>query len=92
MKPRQALESKSFGNARLMAEKSSFCLRSAIAPTTLLAGLQMDGPHIAVNRQQETNYPGCFAAGDCTGRPYQIAKAVGEGNVAAHQILEYLSN
>ena len=69
-----------------------FCLRSAIAPTTLLAGLQMDGPHIAVNRQQETNYPGCFAAGDCTGRPYQIAKAVGEGNVAAHQILEYLSD
>ncbi len=68
-----------------------FCLRSAIAPTTLLAGLQMDGPHIAVNRQQETNYPGCFAAGDCTGRPYQIAKAVGEGNVAAHRILEYLS-
>lgn len=68
-----------------------FCLRSAIAPTTLLAGLQMDGPHIAVNRQQETNYPGCFAAGDCTGRPYQITKAVGEGNVAAHQILEYLS-
>ena len=68
-----------------------FCLRSAIAPTTLLAGLQMDGPHIAVNRQQETNFPGCFAAGDCTGRPYQITKAVGEGNVAAHQILEYLS-
>lgn len=69
-----------------------FCLRSAIAPTTLLAGLEMDGPHIAVNRQQETNYPGCYAAGDCTGRPYQITKAVGEGNVAAHQILEYLSN
>lgn len=69
-----------------------FCLRSAIAPTTLLAGLEMDGPHIAVNRQQETNYPGCYAAGDCTGRPYQITKAVGEGNVAAHQILEYLSD
>lgn len=69
-----------------------FCLRSAIAPTTLLAGLEMDGPHIAVNRQQETNYLGCYAAGDCTGRPYQITKAVGEGNVAAHQILEYLSD
>ena len=68
-----------------------FCLRSAIAPTTLLPGLEMDGPHIAVNRLQETNFPGCFAAGDCTGRPYQITKAVGEGNVAAHQILEYLS-
>lgn len=68
-----------------------FCLRSAIAPTTLLSGLEMDGPHIVVNRAQETNIPGCFAAGDCTGRPYQIAKSVGEGNVAAHQILTHLS-
>ena len=69
-----------------------FCLRSAIAPTTLLKGLEMDGAHIVVNRQQETNLPGCFAAGDCTGRPYQIAKAVGEGNIAAHQILQYISS
>lgn len=68
-----------------------FCLRSAIAPATLLSGLGLDGPHIKVNRAQETNLAGCFAAGDCTGRPYQIAKAVGEGNVAAHTILEYLS-
>lgn len=68
-----------------------FCLRNAIAPTTLLNGLEMDGAHIVVNRKQETNFAGCFAAGDCTGRPYQIAKAVGEGNVAAHSILEYLS-
>lgn len=68
-----------------------FCLRNAIAPTTLLSGLEMDGAHIVVNRSQETNLPGCFAAGDCTGRPYQVAKAVGEGNVAAHQILSYLT-
>jgi thioredoxin reductase (NADPH) len=56
-----------------------------------MPGLEMDGAHIAVNRNQETNFKGCYAAGDCTGRPYQIAKAVGEGNVAAHAILEYLS-
>lgn len=68
-----------------------FFLRSAVAPATLLKGLAMDGPHIAVNRRQETNKPGCFAAGDCTGLPYQIAKAVGEGNVAAHSILQYLA-
>jgi thioredoxin reductase (NADPH) len=37
-----------------------------------------------------TSLPGCYAAGDCTGRPYQYAKAVGEGNVAVHSILEYL--
>ena len=30
------------------------------------------------------------AAGDCTGRPYQYAKAVGEGNVALHSAVEYI--
>ncbi len=67
-----------------------FMLRSSIAPATLFTGLEMDGAHIVVDRKQETNYKGCFAAGDCTGRPYQIAKSVGEGNVAAHSIVEAL--
>lgn len=68
-----------------------FFLRSAVAPGALLADLKMDGPHIPVDRMGRTNLPGVFAAGDCTGTPYQIAKAVGEGNTAAHGILEYLS-
>lgn len=68
-----------------------FFLRSSVAPATLLKGLEMDGAHIVVDRLCRTNMPGCFAAGDCTGRPYQIAKAVGEGNVAAHAMLDYLA-
>ncbi|MCD8299807.1 MAG: FAD-dependent oxidoreductase [Clostridiales bacterium] len=68
-----------------------FCLRDSVAPAVLLPGLAMDGPHIMVDRDCATNLPGCFAAGDCTGRPYQIAKAVGEGNVAAHSLLDYLA-
>lgn len=68
-----------------------FCLRSSIAPTTLLSGLTVNNGHIVVDRNMATNLPGCFAAGDCTGRPYQYAKAVGEGNVAAHSLIEYLS-
>ena len=68
-----------------------FILRSAIAPATLLTGLEMDGPHVLVNRRQETNIPGFYAAGDIPGRPYQITKAVGEGNVAAHSVMEYLT-
>ena len=74
-----------------IAVDALFCLRSAVAPTTLLPSLAVDGAHIVVDRAQRTNVPGCFAAGDCTGRPYQLAKAVGEGNVAAHSILEYLA-
>lgn len=68
-----------------------FILRNAVAPGTLVPGIATDGPHIVVNRSQETNIPGIYAAGDCTGRPYQIAKAVGEGNIAAHEMLEYLA-
>ena len=69
-----------------------FCLRNAIAPTTLLKKIVLDGPHVVVGRDMSTNIPGCFAAGDCTGRPYQIAKCVGEGNIAAHSIIEYLAS
>lgn len=68
-----------------------FVLRSAVAPGMLLKGLEIEGSDIVVNRKMETNKPGCYAAGDCTGRPYQLTKAVGEGNVAAHSIVAYLA-
>ena len=67
-----------------------FIMRNAIAPTTLLNTLEVADGHIMVNRQLETNLKGVYAAGDCTGKPYQYAKAVGEGNVAAHSVIEYL--
>jgi len=75
----------------ILAVDALFCLRDAISPGTLVPGIEMNGNHIAVGRDMATNIPGCFAAGDCTGTPYQIAKAVGEGNIAAHSILAYLS-
>ena len=46
---------------------------------------------IDVDRKQRTNIQGVFAAGDCTGAPFQLAKAVGEGNVAALSACEYIS-
>lgn len=45
--------------------------------------------HIEVNRRQQTNMPGIFAAGDITGHPYQMAKAVGEGCVAGLEAANY---
>lgn len=68
-----------------------FIIRNAVAPATLVKGIEMDGAHIAVDKNMKTSKAGIFAAGDCTGRPYQIAKAVGEGNIAAHTIVEYLA-
>ena len=69
-----------------------FCLRDSVSLATLLPGLATEQGHIAVDRTMATNLPGCFAAGDCTGRPYQYVKAAGEGNVAAHSAIEYLAS
>ena len=60
-----------------------FLLRPSVAPVDLMRGLALEDGHVRVNRSMETNLPGVYAAGDCTGKPYQIAKAVGEGQIAA---------
>ena len=43
-----------------------------------------------VKRDMATNIPGVFAPGDCTGKPWQIAKATGEGLVAVFSAIQYL--
>ncbi|HWP96276.1 MAG TPA: NAD(P)/FAD-dependent oxidoreductase [Syntrophomonadaceae bacterium] len=68
-----------------------FVLGGETAPDRLIPGLQIEEKHIKVNRQQETNIPGVFAAGDCTGAPYQVAKSVGEGQVAGLNAAKYVS-
>lgn len=67
-----------------------FILRSAIAPTAMIDGLETENGYVKVNRFMETNISGLFAAGDCTGTPLQVANAVGEGLVAAQQAAKYL--
>ena len=67
-----------------------FVLRDTVAPQALLPGLELQGVHIAVQPDMRTSVAGVFAAGDCVGTPYQIAKAVGEGNIAALSAAKYL--
>ena len=67
-----------------------FLLRHAIPPVDLLPGLALEGGYVAVDREMRTNIPGVFAAGDCTGLPLQMAKAVGEGLVAGQKAAEHL--
>lgn len=69
-----------------------FILRPAVAPTDLLPTLATANGAIQVDRSMATNLPGVFAAGDCTGAPYQIAKAAGEGQVAALSACAYLDD
>ena len=61
-----------------------FLLRASIAPTQLAPGLEVEDGYIKVDAHMATNLPRIYAAGDCTGQPLQLAKAVGQGQVAAH--------
>ena len=69
-----------------------FFIKDSIAPNQLVPGLEVDGEHIVVDKNMATNLKGCFAAGDCIGKPYQYIKAAGEGNIAALNAVKYLSS
>jgi len=53
-------------------------------------GLLTDNGMIAVDSGAATNIPGVFAAGDCTGTPYQVSVAVGEGAKAGLSVIEFV--
>ena len=57
----------------------------------LVPGIKMEDNHILTNKDTSTSIKGLFAAGDITGKPYQIMKAVGEGQVAALKAAAYLA-
>jgi len=69
-----------------------FIFRNAVSLSMLLADLKTEGSFIAVDRAMRTNLLGVYAAGDCTGKPLQVAKAVGEGNVAAISAAEWIAS
>ena len=67
-----------------------FIIKESIPTTQLIKGLEIENKAIKVNNFMETNMPGIYAAGDCTGKPFQVAKAVGQGTTAALQAVSYL--
>jgi thioredoxin reductase (NADPH) len=67
-----------------------FIIRMSDPVENILPGIALDGEVIKVNRDMSTSIPGVFAAGDCTGKPWQIAKATGEGLVAVLSAITYL--
>ena len=53
-------------------------------------GLNIQQNNIIVDNQMQTNMPGIFACGDCTGGLLQISKAVYEGTKAGLSVIDYL--
>ena len=69
-------------DGRTVPVEGVFILRPTMAPTEMFPGLAVEQGYVTVDRRMATNLPGLFAAGDCTGGPLQVSKAVGEGLVA----------
>ncbi len=69
-----------------------FIIRDTLPAEQLISGLEMEDGAIKVNHKLETSMPGLFAAGDCTGQPFQLIKAAGEGGTAALQAVKYLDS
>lgn len=67
-----------------------FIIKDTVSVTKLVEGIEYRNGGISVDRNMQTAVPGIFAAGDCVGKPYQIAKAAGEGNIAALSACEYI--
>lgn len=66
-----------------------------VATSTDLArkiGIQTKSNTIVVNSEMQTNVPGIFAAGDCTGGLLQISKAIYEGAKAGLSAIKYVKN
>ena len=70
----------------------AFILRPSLAPSSLFPGIELDGNYLKVDGDMATNLPGLYAAGDCTGRPLQVARAVGQGLVAGQKAMEWAVN
>lgn len=83
------VEKIAFGEREISVD-GVFFLKESVSPAVLVGGLKTENGHVVVGRDMSANLKGCFAAGDCTGRPYQYAKAAGEGNVAAFSVCAYL--
>lgn len=50
-------------------------------------GMETRGIFLVVDKNQQTSVPGIYAAGDCTGPPFQIGKAIGEAVIAALNLI-----
>lgn len=67
-----------------------FIERAGRSADQLIEGLIMENGFVVTDSAQATNITGLFAAGDCTGKPWQISRAIGQGQVAALTAVHYL--
>jgi thioredoxin reductase (NADPH) len=68
-----------------------FMFRATDPLNSFLPQLQIRGRSVYVDDQAQTNIEGVFAGGDCTGQPWQVNRAAGQGQKAALSAIRYLA-
>lgn len=80
-----------FKSGKEISADGFFIIRDSSKPSRLVPSVETDEEHIIVRDNCRTNIRGLYAAGDVAGRPYQINKSVGQGQVAALDAAKYIS-
>lgn len=80
-----------FKSGREIFADGFFIIKDSSKASRLVPGIKMEDNHIITDKKMETSIKGLFAAGDITGKPYQIMKAVGEGQVASLNAVSFLA-
>lgn len=68
-----------------------FIIKNSSKVESLVPSIKMDENHIKVDINMQTNISGLFACGDIVGRPYQINKAVGQGQIAGLNAVSFIN-
>ena len=87
-----ALQTVRFADESTLAVKGVFVALGVAGSGDLARklGAELNGTSVVVDSAMQTAVPGLFAAGDCTGGLYQIAKAVYEGAVAGTSAVQFI--
>ena len=89
---KSSLEAVIVDGERLPVDGLFLTKRKAGAEVYARAGVDLDDQgFVRVDRHLATSVSGIYACGDITGEPWQIAKSVGEGAVAALSVFKYLT-
>lgn len=80
-----------FKSGKKIEADGFFIIKDSSKAQRLVPSLKMKDNHIDVDSNMATNIAGLFAAGDVTGSPYQIMKAVGQGQIASLEAVRYIT-
>lgn len=80
-----------FKSGKKIEADGFFIIKDSSKAQRLVPSLKMKDNHIDVDSNMVTNIAGLFAAGDVTGSPYQIMKAVGQGQIASLEAVRYIT-